>query len=76
MLSIDAEKPDEAKMHNTIINAVKLLEPLEATLVEYTSYTNRSASVHLTKARAMNGQENNKPLGFTRVKAIEWISWS
>lgn len=42
MLSIDADKTDEVELHSAVMNAVKHLEPMEATLVEYTSYTDTS----------------------------------
>lgn len=42
MLSIDSDKTDEAELHSAVKNAVKHLEPLEASLVEYTSYADTS----------------------------------
>lgn len=42
MLSIDADKTDEEELHNAVTNAVQYMEPLDASLVEYTSYADTS----------------------------------
>jgi auxin responsive GH3 family protein len=42
VLSIDADKTDEAELHSAVENSVKHLEPFDAQLIEYTSYADTS----------------------------------
>nr|GMD33482.1 indole-3-acetic acid-amido synthetase GH3.6-like [Ipomoea batatas] len=41
-LSIDADKTDEAELHNAVKNASNILLPFNASLIEYTSHANTS----------------------------------